>query len=350
MRTLLISAAEPSGDRLAAELVEALRSEGPVRARGIAGPKMREAGVEAVARMEDVCAMGIVEVLRRLGPIRRAQAAMQACIRSGGDALVLVDAPDLHLPMARLARAQAIPTIGYVSPQVWAWRPGRARHIARDLDALLCLFRFESELYSQTATGEEIDVRWTGHPLVDRLPERGPVEPDLYGLLPGSRDQELARMLPIFLETAAHLRTLQQGARFRVVGEAQRMRRFMTIPDWVEIVEDISALRGARAALSKSGTVTLELALMGVPMVVAHRVHPLTYWIGRALVRGIRHISLPNILAEREVVPEFLQRLDPESLATALQALPQTQPVDLAALGAGGASQRAASAVREYLG
>ena len=124
MRTLLISAAEPSGDRLAAELVQALRSQGPVRARGIAGPKMREAGVEAVAYMEDVCAMGIVEVLSRLGPIRRAQAAMDACIRSGGDALVLVDAPDLHLPMARLARAQAIPTIGYVSPQVWAWHLG----------------------------------------------------------------------------------------------------------------------------------------------------------------------------------------------------------------------------------
>jgi len=157
-------------------------------------------------------------------------------------------------------------------------------------------------------------------------------------------------MLPVFLETAAHIRSLQQGARFRMIGEAQRLRRFMAIPDWVEIVEDIGALRGARAALSKSGTVTLELALMGVPMVVAHRVHPLTYWIGRALVRGIRHISLPNILAEREVVPEFLQRLDPDVLAAALQALPRTQPVDLAALGAGGASQRAASAVREYLG
>ena len=126
MRTLLISAAEPSGDRLAAELLGALGELGPVRARGIAGPRMREAGCEAIAMMEDVCAMGLAEVLARLGPIKQARSAMRECIEEGADALVVVDAPDLHLPLARQASRRGIPAIGYVSPQIWAWRSGRS--------------------------------------------------------------------------------------------------------------------------------------------------------------------------------------------------------------------------------
>jgi lipid-A-disaccharide synthase len=343
MRTLLISAAEPSGDRLAAELLQALQELGPVRARGIAGPRMREAGCEPVAKMEDVCAMGLAEVLGKLGPIKQARAAMRCSIDEGADALVVVDAPDLHLPLARRATKRGIPAIGYVSPQIWAWRSGRARHIASSLDALLCLFEFEPALYRQTG----LDVRWTGHPLVDRMPARGPVDPQLFGLLPGSRDQELSRLLRPFLATATVLREQQPEARFRLVGEEARVRAITALPDWVEVVPDIQSLSGARGALSKSGTVTLELALMGVPMVVAHRVHPLTYWLGRALVRGVSHISLPNVLAGEEVVPEYIQHFHPETLAEELAGLPQSQALALSAVGDGGASARAAAAVQE---
>jgi lipid-A-disaccharide synthase len=272
---------------------------------------------------------------------------MMECIDAGGDALVVVDAPDLHLPLARRARALGIPAIGYVSPQIWAWRPGRARHIAAELDALLCLFKFEPPLYSKALTGETLDVRWVGHPLVDRMPTRNQATPDLFGLLPGSRDQELARLLGPFIQTAAALRRAHPSARFRLVGDPVRLHAFASIPDWVELVPDITSLRSARGALTKSGTVTLELALMGVPMVVAHRVHPLTYWLGRFLVRGIKHIALPNILAGTEVVPEHIQRIRPEQLARELSALPLRQDLFLEALGPPGASHRAAAAVQD---
>lgn len=347
MRTLLISAAEPSGDRLAAELIEALQDLGPVRARGIAGPKMREVGVEAIATMEEVCSMGLIEVLGNLGPIQRARRAMNQCIMEGGDALVMVDAPDLHLPMARIARSLHIPAIGYVSPQIWAWRPGRAKKIAADLDALLCLFEFEPPLYQAHHAEHPIDVRWVGHPLVDRFVSRESVERGLYGLLPGSRDQEIERMLVPFLDAAAHIRDQQPQARFRLVGDAERLQQFAEIPNWMEVVPRIEDIQHAEAALCKSGTVTLELALMGVPMVVAHRVHPLTYWVGRLVVRGISHIALPNILAGEEVVPEFVQGFHAEQLAQAVLTLPQSQPTNLSALGPSGASQRAAAAVQE---
>ena len=186
MRTLLISAAEPSGDRLAAELIEALQELGPVRARGIAGPKMREVGVEAIATMEEVCSMGLIEVLGNLGPIQRARRAMNQCILEGGDALVMVDAPDLHLPMARIARSLHIPAIGYVSPQIWAWRPGRAIKIAADLERAVLLNR----LYQAHHAEHPIDVRWLGYPLVDCFVSREPVR--LIRFTPGSRPRDRA--------------------------------------------------------------------------------------------------------------------------------------------------------------
>ena len=136
-------------------------------------------------------------------------------------------------------------------------------------------------------------------------------------------------------------------AQFRLVGERTRLERFASLPSWAEVVPDIQSLRDARGALTKSGTVTLELALMGVPMVVAHRVHPLTYWMGRVLVRGISHIALPNILAGEGVVPEYIQHFSPDRLADELLSLPQSQKLNLSALGRTGASHRAASAVHE---
>ena len=119
------------------------------------------------------------------------------------------------------------------------------------------------------------------------------------------------------------------------------------LPTWITRAQSVSELSTCRAALTKSGTVTLELAVMGVPQVVAHRVHPLTHWIGRRFVRGVRHIAMPNVLADRGVVPEHIQHLDPQALTTEVLALPEDQPVDLAALGGPGASDRAAAAILE---
>ena len=337
---LLISAAEPSGDRLAAELIAALSAHTTVEARGVAGPLMRAAGVTPVARMEDIAVMGLVEVLRNLKPIRAASQAMAAEIEAGADLIVGVDAPDFNLPLARKARARGIPAVGYVSPQIWVWRKGRAAKISAALDQLLCLFAFEPSLYPA------LDARWVGHPVVDRLPRTGQPEPHLYGLLPGSRRQELRRMLPPFLQTAAAVHAQEPRARFRLVLPAALQSGLPTLPDYITVTDGgAAALEGCRAALTKSGTITLELAVMGIPQVVAHRVHPVTYWVGRMVVTGVRHIALPNILAGREVVPEFVQRFTPQQLAQTLCSLPAHQPVDLTALGGAGASGRAAEAI-----
>lgn len=353
MRRLLISAAEASGDRLAAELLAALREGGPVEARGIAGPLMRNAGVEAVAQQEDVAHMGVVEVLRHLGSIRRASWQMARAIAAAppGTPVVLIDAPDLHLPLGREARRRGLPVVCYVSPQVWAWRPDRVAKIAAACDLLLCLFDFEPPLYDTPAVraaNPGFRAVHVGHPLRDRLPARGAVDPHLWGLLPGSRSQELTRLLPLFIDVAERLRAHDPLARVRVASP-----RPLPLPAWIEQAPDIAALAGARGVLTKSGTVTLELAVMGVPQVVAHRVHPLTYWLGRLLVRGVHHVALPNILADRRAgaavnpppVPEHLQDLDAVSILADLEALPEHQPVDLGALGQGGASARAAALV-----
>lgn len=343
---VFLSAAEPSGDRLAAELLAALRQRVPVVARGVAGPRMRAAGVLPVAHTEDLSVMGLVEVLRHLPRVQGARAIASAGLARGADVFIGIDAPDFHLPLAEQARALGIPAVGYVSPQVWAWRRGRVRTIAERLDLLMCLFAFEPALYPPP-----LDARWVGHPVRDRLPPRAAVDRDLFGLLPGSRPQELARMLSDFLAAAALIRARQPGARFLLPMQADLAASLPPLPDYIERTPPgVEHLRAARAALTKSGTVTLELATLGVPQVVAHRVHPLTYVVGRRIVRGIRHLSLPNILADRAVVPEFVQHFTPAELADAVLALPDHQPVDLSALGQGGASARAADTLLEFLG
>jgi len=340
MPRLLISAAEASGDRLAAELISELPSRESWDIRGIAGPAMRAAGVTPIARTEDLSVMGAFELIGHLSTIRQAQAAMRTELTEGADAIVLIDAPDLHLPLGRAAKQLGIPAIGYVSPQVWAWRPGRTRDIADALDQLLCLFDFEPELYPG------LDATWVGHPVLDRLPQRESVDPNLYALLPGSRDQELQRLRPLFIEVAARIRASQPDARFLLIGPPPPE----IPPSWIQPTPDIADAACARSALTKAGTVTLELAVMGIPQVVAHRVHPLTYALGRMLVRGIRHIAMPNILAKATCVPEYLQQLDADVLAAAVLELPAQQPVPLDALGTSGAAIRAANAVAKTVG
>jgi lipid-A-disaccharide synthase len=314
---------------------------------------MRAAGVEPIDRVEQLSVNGLWEVIGKLPRIRAAQAALREAMSPAPDLLITVDAPDFHLPLARHARAQGIPAVGYVSPQIWAWRPGRARTLARDLDRLLCLFPFEPALYEPHG----LDARFVGHPVIDRLAglERRP-EPGCFALLPGSRAHELERLLPVFLAAAARLREERPSAHF-VLGVAEGCDPGLLRPavqSGVELVEGLqaAALR-CEAALVASGTATLELAVLGVPMVVAYRVHASTYAIGRALVRGVEHIALPNILAGEAVVPEHIQQLDPAVLARDLlavsrdPALPERLAAVKASLGAPGASARAAAAALE---
>ncbi len=340
MKRILISAAEPSGDLLGAALIEALKAHQPIEAWGLAGPRMRQAGVRAVANMEDVSAMGLIEVMEKLGAINAVRTRLFQELNQAPDAVILIDAPDLHLPVGRAAKKKGLLSIGYVSPQVWAWRPGRTHKIEKSLDCLLCLFEFEPGLY------QDGFAKWVGHPIVDRIQKRQQVEPWLFGLTPGSREQETDRLLPVFIETAERIKSQHSQATFKLVSPV----KILDLPPWITRGESINDLAQAQAVLTKSGTVTLELAAMGVPQVVAHKVHPLTHWLGRRLVSGIEHIAMPNILSNSAVVPEFLQDLNPEILADALLNLPAHQAVDLTALGPSGASARAALVVSDALG
>ncbi len=352
---LLVSVAEASGDRLAAEVLRVLCAQVELagielRVSGIAGPALRQLGVREVAPVEDLSVMGLAEVLRHLPRVRRARRALFDALDEGADALMVVDAPDLNLPLAAYARARGIPVIGLVSPQVWAWRRARVHTVAARFTRLCCLFAFEPALYSEVQA-PDFQAVFTGPPVLDRLPRRDPatVDPLLYALLPGSRPQERRRHLGPFLKAAERLRAQRQGARFLLAGPTPPPG----LPDWVQPVPDVAALSRCRGALCKSGTVTLELAVLGLPMVVAHCVHPLTWWIGRALVRDVHHLAMPNVLADiaaggkaPEVVPEHLQQLDPDRLARALLALPEHQPIDLSALGTPGAAARMAEVAR----
>ena len=348
---LLISAGEASGDVLAAELVAALARHGALQARGVAGPAMRAAGVEVVARSEDIAVNGLWEVVSRLGAIRQVGRRLERQF-GWADLFVVVDAPDFHLPLARRARARGVKVVGYVSPQVWAWRSGRVVHMARSLDRLLCLFPFEPRLYQPHG----LDARFVGHPVVERL--QGVTlspRPDTFALLPGSRRHEWDRLLPVFLGVARRVRQRVPGARF-LLGRASTLPAGLLegvpLGEGVEVLDGLlPAVSHASAALVASGTATLELAVLGVPMVVAYRVHPSTYWVGRLVVKGVDHIALPNILAGGPVVPEYIQTLDEDVLAERLVAearsgVQRQALAELTAkLGPSGSAQRAAAAL-----
>jgi lipid-A-disaccharide synthase len=352
---VLVSAVEPSGDLLAGELIEALGRTGGVEAYGVCGPRLLAAGARPLARVEDLSASGLLEILSRLPSIRRISGLLRHAMEESPrpDLLLCVDGPDFNLPLARRARALGIPTAGYVAPQVWAWRPSRARTVGLSYDLLLCLFDFEPPIFE----AHGLDARWTGHPAVERVaayPRRP--EPDLFALFPGSRPHELRRHLPIFVEAARRTRQLRPEARF-LVGLAPGLDAGALLPDedFLEPVEGLlPAATRCEAALVAAGTATLELALLDVPMVVACAVSPLTHAVGRLLVRGVRHLALPNLLAGREILPEHVQDLDPGAIARDLLAVAEGPEALLrglaevrARVGPPGASARAASVLRE---
>ncbi len=346
MRRVLISVGEPSGDRLAAELVRALG--GQVRVEGVIGPALAAAGAHPVdGAVPMPGAMGLVEVIRHLGTIRRNRRALIRALDTRPDLYITVDSHAFHAPLARAARARGIPVVGYVAPQIWAWRPARAQGIAEQWSEILCLFAFEPALYTRWGGR----ATWVGHPVRDRVgPSRR--EPGVVALFPGSRPSEVRRHLAVFLAAAAALPSTERLVALPagVSPDPAHPDRHPYAPqialDGARLVGTAEALSRAERALCKSGTITLELAVAGVPFVVAHRVSWLTWLVGRALVRGVKHLALPNVLAGRPVVAEFVQHFDAPALTAALaQAIVPPAPD----LGPPGASARAAERVRVWL-
>ena len=356
-----ISAGEASGDIHAASLLSALREVEPgLQALGMGGPALAEAGCDLRFPMRLISLVGLTEVLSGLPRILKLLGEVKrALIESRPRAIILIDCPDFHFRVARMAKKLGIPVYYYVSPQVWAWRSGRVEFLRAHTRKVLCILPFEKDFYA--ARG--MDVDYVGHPLMDQMPlsELDAITPDqdLLGLLPGSRRKEISALLPEFAAAALELKREQPGlkialARAPGVDEAF-LRQFLPPQLPVTIYgpeERYRMMRLSRALLAASGTVTLEAALIGTPTVVAYRLSALSFAIGKAVVQ-VKWASLANLIMGREIFPELLQDKARAPLLAA-QLLPWLQDdialadarADLAGLrakvGGPGAAKRAA--------
>lgn len=372
---IFIVAGEASGDLHGAGLVRALHSENPrLRFQGVGGSRMEEAGVEILVPSSEMAVVGLTEVIPRLARINAASRLIKRILEhSPPDLLILLDYPEFNLHIAGKAGRCGVPVFYYISPQVWAWRRGRIRKIARRVDRMAVILPFEEALYRKTG----MDVSYVGHPLLDAVPEdacrsdarrRMGLGKDIpvMGILPGSRDEEVKNLLPDMLRAALILRGIRPDIRF-VIPVASTVS-----PGLIEgLVKEGSTevllwhddmhhvVPGCDVALVASGTATLETAFHMVPMVIAYRVSPLSYRIGKAVVR-VPHIGLVNIVAGKEVVPELIQGdVSPARLAREAVRLLTPGPIrervirDLgevkSLLGPRGASKRTARRVLEMM-
>ena len=335
-----IIAGEESGDRLGAALIGALRqaTDGHIRISGLGGAQMAALGVNSAFPLGDLAIIGFGAIPARLWKIlRRIREAADAVIAADPDVLVIIDSPDFTHRVARRVRARAphIPIIDYVCPSVWAWRPGRARTMRAYIDHVLALLPFEPEALRRLGGPP---ATYVGHPLTERIEELRPspaeaarrrADPPLLLVLPGSRSAEIRRMAAIFGAAVARLQE-KTGPLEVVVPAVPRLANHVraAVAAWpvparvvTDAAEKHAAFRQARAALAKSGTSTLELALAGVPMVAAYKVSLIEEAVGRALIT-VTTVILTNLILGEEVVPQFLQRdCTPERLAAALLPL-----------------------------
>jgi len=322
----MLSAGEASGDLHGSTLCRALMDLHPgVRLFGMGGRRMAAAGMEVIADPTGEAVVGTSEALGRIPELYRAYRGLVTRLRDERPrALVVIDFPEFNLRLARQARLAGVPVLYFIPPQLWAWRRGRIRQMARRVSRVLAVLPFERELYERAG----VPVEFVGHPLLDVLPldlardearRRLGLDPSeaVVGLLPGSRRQEVTRLLPPMLAAARRLTSARAAGRF-VLGLAptvdraavERLLRQAEAADAprVEVLEGrtYEVMAGADVVLIASGTATLEAALLGVPMVVCYGVSRITEALVRLLVR-VPWCSLPNIVAGRPIVPEILQ-------------------------------------------
>ena len=372
---IALCAGETSGDQLGAGLIEALRERFPdAQFAGIGGPAMRAAGMDTWCDASELAVMGLVEVLKHLPRLLKLRKAFrQRVLDWKPDVFIGIDAPDFNLGVERWLKRHGVRTVHDVSPSIWAWRQGRASSIGESADRVLCLFPMEPPIYAKHG----VDAAFIGHPLADAIPlhpDRAaaraalgePAEAPILALLPGSRLGEIRGMLPDFAEAARRLARDVPGLRVLVpAANAQCRAAIDAILENAPIfrVVDGQAQRvmiAGDAVLLASGTAALEAMLCKRPMVVGHRIAPLTYRIVKlfGLLKST-HVSLPNVLAGDAVIPELLQdRCTPANLHAALlhwfrdaDAVAALQPRFLAihAMLRRDASRRAADAIADVL-
>lgn len=326
---------EASGDILGAGLMQALQNRLPqVRFEGIAGPRMLALGAESLFPMERLSVMGLVEPLKRLPELLKIRRSLrQHFIENPPDLFIGIDSPDFNLSLEESLKAEGIQTVHYVSPSVWAWRRGRIKKIARAVDHILTLLPFEADFYREN----QVPVSFVGHPLADDIPlqvsgvtarkELGFDQGDrVIALLPGSRGGEVRLLGPLFLLTARWCHQRNSDLKFvlpaaneqRLAELQEQLRGFPDLPVTLISGDSHKALSAADCVLIASGTATLETMLLKKPMVVAYKLGRISY----AIVSRMLHtpwVSLPNLLAQRELVPEILQsNATAENLGAAL--------------------------------
>jgi len=321
---VFIVAGEYSGDNLGAVLMAAMKrlTGARVRFAGVGGPAMAREGLDSIFPMSDLAVMGLAEILPRARLLlRRLKMTVGAVRELQPDLVLTVDSPGFSLRLGERIRGLGIPRVHYVAPQLWAWNSRRGRKLTRQVDHLLALFPFEPEFFAQYG----VPCRFVGHPIVEYGVDGGdgkvfrerhaiPADATVVAILPGSRESEVRRLLPVFGDVVARL----AGKRPDLVavvcavdsqaGGIARGTANWPVPVIVvsETAEKYDAFAACAAAVTKSGTITLELALAGVPMVVAHKVSGLTALIARRLLH-VSHVSMVNLLVGESLVPELLQ-------------------------------------------
>ena len=372
---ICLSAGESSGDSHAANLYLELKKQYPqLNAIGMGGAKMSQAGISLCYDSSKIAVIGVVEVLKHYAEIRRALKIMQELLlNERPDLLICVDYKEFNYQLAKFAKRNGIKVLFYVSPQVWAWRKNRVKKYGAVIDMMAVIFPFETAYYE----AEKVPVRYVGHPSVDKVIPRFTksealknflLNPDapIIGLVAGSRVNEIKRLLPVMLEAAERLKIDFPNAQF-ILPQADSLadeliQGYLNRAKISVIViknQPYDVMQCCDAIMTCSGTATLEIALLGIPMVICYRLNSLTYWLGKQLVKT-RFIGLPNIIFGEEIVRELIQDdATAENLATEIQRLltdseaAQNCRADLEIvrekLGQGGGIQKMATLVLEML-
>jgi lipid-A-disaccharide synthase len=373
MTSFYIIAGEVSGDTHGAGLLKEMRLLVPeLKVRGLGGPRMKEAAGAGIEDwVETAGVVGLWEVLKMYGYFKQKfNATIAAILHQRPAAVILVDYPGFNLRVAKALREKGYTgkILYYISPQVWAWKKGRVKTMAKVLDLMICIFPFEKEFYEKSG----LPTEFSGHPMVDRvvtLRRNWERERGLVGWFPGSRLNEVKRLFPIMLQAARAIRMAHPQVRFAVsaanetlAGHMRQMADAAHMPEarqWIETGTVYDLMQRAQAGAVASGTATLEAACFGLPYALVYQVNGLTYAVAKAVVR-IQHIGIINVLAQREVVKELVQgSLNPDTLAAEMvdlltndirrRDLQNDLAEVVATLGHGGAYHRAAQAVLNSL-
>ena len=376
MRTIYFVAGEVSADNHGAALMRSLRELDPeLKFIGRGGPQMQQiAGIQFKNWIGDAAVLGLWEVLRKYGYFRKQfRETLEEIEENKPDAVVLIDYPGFNLRLAHALQRQSPrqKVIYYISPQVWAWNPGRMKKMAHSVDLVLCIFPFEADLYEKSG----VRAVFVGHPMIERLQaEKIDVkrDPNLMGLFPGSRLREVRKIFPVMIETARLLLQARPTLHFQVAAASEQLAREMNAattslhklsdqnPIQIKIGETAEIMQRAWAGIVASGSATLEAAYFRMPFVLVYKVAWPTYVAARMVV-NVKYLGMPNVLADKEVAPEFIQQhAKPGAIAKAARplmedALTRERMISefdsiIGKLGGSGASERAARAIVKEIG